>query len=201
MKVLLASRNPNKLREIREKVASLDIQIVTPDDFPGLPEVEEDGETLEENASKKARILHELTHLPTIADDTGLEVDALGGQPGVFSARYAGPYATYRENVLKLIEEMKGIPIEQRQAVFRCVIAYTYDGGTELFEGRVDGLISIEPAGESGFGYDPVFYVPEYGKTFAQLTLERKNEISHRGRAIDAWVEFMQRQTRNTGEE
>lgn len=198
MKVLLASRNPDKLREIKEKVAFLDIQIVTPNDFPDLPEVEEDGSTLEENASKKATILHKLTHLPTIADDTGLEVDALGGQPGVLSARYAGPEATYQDNVLKLIGEMKDIPLERRQAVFRCVIAYVNAGNTELFEGRVNGLISTEPAGESGFGYDPVFYVPEYGKTFAQLSLERKNEISHRGRAIEAWVNFMQRQTNDT---
>jgi XTP/dITP diphosphohydrolase len=193
MKVLLASRNPDKLREIKEKVASLNIQIVTPDDFPGLPEVEEDGETLEENAAKKACTLHELTNLPTIADDTGLEVDALGGQPGVYSARYAGPEATYQDNVRKLIEEMAGVPAEQRGARFRCVIAYVHDEKTELFEGRIDGMISAESAGESGFGYDPVFYVPEDEKTFAQLSLERKNEISHRGRAIDAWVESIQR--------
>ncbi|TKJ39829.1 non-canonical purine NTP pyrophosphatase [candidate division LCP-89 bacterium B3_LCP] len=194
MKILLASRNRDKQREIREKVSSLHIEILTPDDFPDLPEVVEDGDTLEENASKKARTLHQLTGVPTIADDTGLEVDFLNGQPGVYSARYAGPDATYQDNVDKLIRELQGVPEGQRGARFRCVIAYIRDGQLNTFEGKVDGFISKTPAGESGFGYDPVFYVSDEGKTFAELQLERKNAISHRGLALDAWVDHLRKE-------
>ncbi|MCX6640121.1 MAG: XTP/dITP diphosphatase [bacterium] len=191
MKILLASRNKDKAKEIREKVQDLDIEILTPCDFPDLPEVDEDGETLEENAAKKGLELHRITHLPTLADDTGLEVDALGGAPGIYSARYAGPQATYQDNVDRLIMEMAGVPLGKRQARFRCVIAFVQDGDVNLFQGRIDGLISQTPSGNNGFGYDPVFFIPEKGKTLAELSLEEKNEISHRGRALAAWVEFL----------
>ena len=194
MKILLASRNSDKLREIREKVTSLDIEILTPDDFPDLPEVEEDGATLEANAAKKALTLHRLTGLPTIADDTGLEVDALNGQPGVFSSRYAGPDATYSDNVQKLLKELSSVPGEKRGARFRCVIAFAKDGEIDFFEGEVEGTIALQPVGESGFGYDPVFYLPEQDRTFAELSLQEKNNISHRGLALDAWVEYLKNQ-------
>ncbi len=134
MKILIASRNPDKLREIQNKVSSLDIQIVSPKDFPNLPEIEEDGDTLEANAIKKAVALHKLTNLPALADDTGLEVEALDGRPGLYSARYAGPEATYQDNVKKLLEELQGIPEERRGAVFRCVLAYA-SGRDTLREG------------------------------------------------------------------
>ena len=194
MQILFASRNPDKLREIENKVAALDIQILSPDDFADLPGIEEDGDTLEANAVKKALALSELAGLPALADDTGLEVDALGGRPGVFSARYAGPEATYQDNVEKLLRELKGVPTDRRQARFRCVLAYAQEGDVKLFEGAVNGVITTNPAGKSGFGYDPVFLVPEEGKTFAQLPLERKNSISHRGKALDAWVSYLRRQ-------
>ena len=194
MNILLASRNPDKLREIRSKVASLDVKILSPDDFPHLPEVEEDGETLEANAIKKALALCKLVNLPTLADDTGLEVDALNGAPGLYSARYAGPEATYGDNVNKLLQEMKSVPKSNRLACFRCVLAYVVKDDVKIFEGRVNGLITFKAKGFNGFGYDPVFYVPEEGKTFSELPLERKNEISHRGNALDAWVEYLRQQ-------
>ena len=192
MQILLASRNPDKLKEIREKVVDLGIKVLSPSDFPTeLPEVEEDGETLEANAIKKAIALSKLTNLPTLADDTGLEVDALGGAPGVFSARYAGPSATYQDNVNKLLREMENVPTDQRRACFRCVLAYAAKEEVSVFEGRVEGQIITEPRGQSGFGYDPVFLVPEEGKTFAELPLSRKNVLSHRGLALDKWVEHL----------
>jgi len=194
MKILIASRNPDKLREIQNKVSSLDIQIVSPKDFPNLPEIEEDGDTLEANAIKKAVALHKLTNLPALADDTGLEVEALDGRPGLYSARYAGPEATYQDNVKKLLEELQGIPEERRGAVFRCVLAYASGPDVKLFEGAVKGMITDKPQGENGFGYDPVFFIPEEGKTFAQMPLERKNSISHRGLALDAWVQYLRRE-------
>ncbi|HDH58257.1 MAG TPA: RdgB/HAM1 family non-canonical purine NTP pyrophosphatase [Bacteroidetes bacterium] len=194
MKILIASRNPDKLREIQNKVSSLDIQIVSPKDFPNLPEIEEDGDTLEANAIKKAVALHKLTNLPALADDTGLEVEALDGRPGLYSARYAGPEATYQDNVKKLLEELQGVPEERRGAVVRCVLAYASGPDVKLFEGAVKGMITDKPQGKNGFGYDPVFFIPEEGKTFAQMPLERKNSISHRGLALDAWVQYLRRE-------
>jgi XTP/dITP diphosphohydrolase len=191
VKILLASRNKDKLKEVRSRTASLGTDILSPEDFLNLPEVEEDGETLEANAIKKAQILHELTGLPTLADDTGLEVEALQGAPGVYSSRYDGPQATYASNCAKLLREMSGIPEDQRQAQFRCVLAYVEDGQTRLFEGQIRGLITREPQGQNGFGYDPVFYVPELDKTLAQMTLDEKNLVSHRGLALKEWIEYM----------
>ncbi len=192
MKILLASRNKDKLREIREKTASLDVDILSPDDFPDLPDVEEDGDTLEANAIKKALALSKFVNLPTLADDTGLEVDALNGAPGLYSARYAGPDATYLDNVDKLLREMQDVPEGKRSACFRCVLAYVIKEEIHLFEGKVQGIIITEARGISGFGYDPVFYIPEENKTFAEMPLERKNKISHRGLAVDAWVKYIE---------
>jgi XTP/dITP diphosphohydrolase len=196
MKILLASRNKDKLREVRGKVVPLGIEVLTPDDFPSLPEVEEDGDTLEANAEKKAITLHQLTGLPTLADDTGLEVEALQGAPGVYSSRYDGPVATYASNCAKLLREMERIPENRRQARFRCVLAYVLNGRTRFFEGVIEGTITTERSGENGFGYDPVFYSKEAGKTMAQMTLKEKNRISHRGRALDRWIEHLR--ARNT---
>jgi XTP/dITP diphosphohydrolase len=191
MKILFASRNSDKLREVRNKIESLGVELLSPLDFADLPEVEEDGETLEANATKKALTLHRLSGLPALADDTGLEVQALGGRPGVYSSRYAGPGATYADNVEKLLRDMQGIPWANRQARFRCVLALAQKDEVLLFEGKTEGFIGEAAAGQSGFGYDPVFYVPEERRTFAQMTLERKNQISHRGRALDAFVEHL----------
>jgi XTP/dITP diphosphohydrolase len=194
MKILLASRNRDKAREVREKVRDLPIEIVTPYDFSELPDIEEDGETLEENAIKKATELYRLTGLPTIADDSGLEVDVLGGAPGVYSARYDGPDATYTSNVAKVIREMQNVQPNQRQAQFRCVIAYVETNEVHKFIGEVVGIITEYPRGEDGFGYDPIFYIPEKGKTLAEMSVIEKNQISHRGKALDAWVEYMRQQ-------
>jgi XTP/dITP diphosphohydrolase len=192
MKILLASRNRDKFREVAHKAACCGIEVLTPNDFPNLPEVEEDGATLEENACKKALTLHRLTGLPTLADDTGLEVAALDGEPGVYSARFAGPGCSYADNVAKLLTILQGVPPEKRQARFRCVLAFAEKGHVRTFEGWIDGFISSEAAGQGGFGYDPVFYVSEEDKTFAELSLNRKNKISHRGRALDAWINYLQ---------
>ncbi len=184
MKLLLATRNRDKVREIRSVLADLDVELICAADVPDLPEVEEDADTLEGNAIKKAMTLHKMTGLPTLADDTGLEVEALGGAPGVFSSRYAGPDATYADNVQKLLQAMRDVPESRRQAQFRTVIAFAHDGQVETVEGVCRGVITTEPRGSNNFGYDPVFYVPDLGKTMAEMTLEEKNRISHRGRAL-----------------
>ncbi len=194
MKILLASRNQDKLREVQEKVNCLGIEILTPRDFPELPEVEENGASLAENASLKAITLHRVSGLPTLADDTGLEVEALNGAPGVYSARFAGPGATYADNVAKLLKELTGVPLDRRQARFRCVLAYATAARLQYFSGQIEGLIVLEAAGEHGFGYDPVFYVLAEGKTLAQIPIQRKNQISHRGQALDAWVQYLRKE-------
>jgi len=199
MKILFASRNPDKLREVISKVQPFGFEVLSARDFPDLPEVEEDGETLEANAQKKALTLHRLTNLPTLADDTGLEVEALGGRPGVRSSRFAGPGATYADNVKKLLKEMMGVPWENRKACFRCVLAFVESGNARFFEGKIDGFIVDKASGQNGFGYDPVFYMPDEKMTFAELTLERKNQISHRGRALDALVEYLRRSAAHRG--
>jgi XTP/dITP diphosphohydrolase len=164
----------------------LPIDLKTFRDFPDLPEVEETGATLRENAFLKARAYYLATGLPTLADDTGLEIDAMGGQPGVYSSRFAGPEATYAENVAKVLGFMQGIRAKERKARFRCVIAVVFSPTDERFvEGRLEGSITVVPIGTGGFGYDPIFYVPELEKTLAELSAEQKNRISHRGRALE----------------
>ena len=184
MKLLLATRNRDKVREIRSVLADLDVELICAANVPDLPEVEEDADTLEGNAIKKAMTLHKITGLPTLADDTGLEVEALGGAPGVYSSRYAGPDATYADNVQKLLQAMRDVPESRRQAQFRTGVAFAHDGNVETVEGICRGVITTEPRGSNNFGYDPVFYVPDLGKTMAEMTLEEKNRISHRGRAL-----------------
>ncbi|MDZ7363176.1 MAG: XTP/dITP diphosphatase [candidate division KSB1 bacterium] len=191
-KIVLATRNQDKIIEIRDALAGLSIQIFNLDSFPNAPEVIEDGETLEANAIKKALAIHQHTNLPAVADDTGLMVEALDGAPGVFSSRFAGPGATYADNVQKLLRLMKGVPPAQRSAEFRTVIALAVQGKTHVVEGRCRGEITLAPAGSNGFGYDPVFFVPELNKTFAELTLAEKNRVSHRGRALNAFKVLLQ---------
>ncbi len=186
MKVVLATRNRGKIREIKDILSHIEgLEILTLDDFPGIDLPPEDGETFRDNALKKARYVSHKTSLPALADDSGLEVDALGGRPGVYSSRYAGPDATDEENVKRLLDELRDVPFEERTARFRCVIAIVYPSGREeTFEGVLEGTIATEPSGKGGFGYDPVFFVPSMGKTIASISSVEKNRISHRGIAL-----------------
>ena len=186
MKIVVATHNKDKFKELYHCLKSLKIKLLSLDDFPEIGEIIEDGKTLEENALIKARTVNQLTSLPAISDDTGLFVDALNGDPGIYSARYAGENSTYLDNVNKMLYEMKNIPEGKRQAKFSTVMAYV-DGKRELIaEGFVKGIISNKIKGIGGFGYDSIFYVCKKGKTFSEMSIEEKNLISHRSRAIDA---------------
>ena len=202
LKLVIGTRNLKKREELvellsREWPCHLPLKLQGIEDYPDLPEVEEDGETFQENAIKKATTVAKLTGEWAVAEDSGLEVDALGGAPGVRSARYAGevtgprpPEAAYKENNLKLLKAMKGIPPERRTARFRCVIALASpEGLLFVVEGQCEGLVSQEARGEQGFGYDPVFYLPGYGKTFAELGPAVKNQVSHRAQALKKFRE------------
>ncbi|HKI44379.1 MAG TPA: RdgB/HAM1 family non-canonical purine NTP pyrophosphatase [Balneolales bacterium] len=192
-KIVLASRNQNKIEELRAILEPLDIELLAAPDFPELEEVEEDGDTLEANALKKARYVYEVTSLPSLADDTGLEVDALDGRPGVYSARFAGENVTYQQNVEKLLRLLQDWPIlDDRKARFRTVIAFIENQNEHVFEGRCDGHITTDQRGSGGFGYDPVFLPDGFEQTFAELSLETKNEISHRGRAVQSFIEWIE---------
>lgn len=181
--LVVATRNKNKLREFREILQDLQIEIRSLDDFGPTPEAIEDGDSFDENAYKKAIHTAKVLGLPAIADDSGLVVDALNGAPGVYSARYAGENATDEENCSKLISALQGV--ENRKAHFQCVLSIAVPSGPALtYEGRCDGVIIDEERGENGFGYDPIFYFEELGKTFAELTPEEKNKVSHRGKAL-----------------
>ena len=184
MKVVIATHNKDKLKELQKGLSSLSIDLMDLSSFSNIGEIVENGDTLKENALIKAKTVYDLTGIPAIADDTGLEVDALGGKPGVYTARFAGENCSYMDNVNKMLEVMKKIKKSERGAIFKTVMAF-YDGKRELFsEGVVKGIIAEEKKGLGGFGYDPIFYVVEEGKTFAEMTIEKKNIISHRGRAI-----------------
>lgn len=183
-RLVLATRNLDKVREMRQVLADGDWEVLSLEQFPGAPEVLEDGTTIEANAIKKALAIAQHTGLVALADDTGLEVAALGGAPGVCSSRYAGPGATYAENVRKLLRDLVGVPEEERTARFRCVIAIAEGERVETVEGVCEGRITTAPRGNEGFGYDPVFLVPELGLTFAEMSLEQKNALSHRGKAL-----------------
>jgi len=183
-KLVLATHNFHKKTEMYTLLAPLGISIVGLDDFPQIGDIEETGTTLLENSLIKARSVHQITGLPSLADDTGLEVDALDGAPGVYSARFAGENPTYGDNINKLLSKLDGVSSEKRTARFRTVIAFV-DGKMELFtEGIIEGLITVEPRGYDGFGYDPIFLPETESKTFAEMSQERKNQISHRGRAL-----------------
>ena len=183
--LVLATRNRHKVEELVALLGDLGITIRTLDEFPDAPDVVEDGDTCEANAVKKARAIAEFTGLPAVADDTGLEVDALGGRPGVYAARYAGEDATYEDNCRKLLRELTGVPLEKRTACFLTVAAISLPSdGIRVAQGTLEGVIAEEARGTLGFGYDPVFLIPELGKTLAQLSADQKNTISHRAKAF-----------------
>lgn len=185
IKLLVATNNAGKLREYQALLADLPVQLTTPGQEGIELEVEENGASFAENALLKARAYCAVSRLPTLADDSGLEVDALGGGPGVYSARYAGNGATDRQRYEKLLDALRGVPPAQRSARFRCAIALVLPDGTEeITEGECEGIIIDTPRGEHGFGYDPVFYMPALGKTMAELPPELKNRVSHRARAL-----------------
>ncbi|MCH8125778.1 XTP/dITP diphosphatase [candidate division KSB1 bacterium] len=183
-KIVVATNNEDKLNEIKMLLNNLKLNILSKNDFMDFPEMEETGDSLKANALLKARGTFQATGLPSIADDTGLEVSELNGAPGVYSSRYAGTSASYEDNVRKLLNEMENVPIERRGAQFRCAIAFV-DGEHEFtIEDVCKGIIIHSPQGKDGFGYDPIFFVPEYGKSFAEMSPELKNNISHRGKAL-----------------
>ena len=184
MKIVLATHNHDKEIELRNSLRDLGIEICSLSDYPDIGEIEETGTTLLENSLLKARTVSAKTGHSAIADDTGLEVDALDGAPGIYSARFAGLNATYEDNLNKLLSSMEEVPEGKRSARFRTVISFI-DGNQELWtEGHIDGKITDFPRGNAGFGYDPVFYIPQLEKTFAELSTEEKNKISHRGLAL-----------------
>jgi XTP/dITP diphosphohydrolase len=190
--IIVASANSGKLREIKESFKGMDIQVLSLKDFPPLPPVKEDGKTFRANALKKARAVAQHTGRLTIADDSGLEVDYLQGKPGVHSARFAGEEASDADNNRKLLRFLEGVPSSQRGAVFRCVIAIADPTGKESWvEGECKGVIGKHARGTQGFGYDPLFVIPTLGKTMAELPLEEKNRISHRGKALAALKEVL----------
>ncbi len=186
-RLVVATRNRGKLDEIRAILASLPVEVASLADYPEIEPIEEDGATFEANAVKKALHVAASTGHLTLADDSGIEVDALDGAPGVHSARFAGPEATDEANNAKLLELMKAVPDAERTARFRCVVAIaTPEGHLEVAEGVCEGLVARRERGDKGFGYDPLFLVPEWGMTFGELPEGIKNAISHRGRALAA---------------
>ena len=191
--LVVATRNPGKLREIRHLLEGAGIEVVGLDAFPGIPEIEEDGATFAANAAKKAETIAHLTGRPCLADDSGLAVEELGGEPGVHSARYAGVQGDDAANNGKLLRELDGVPAERRQATFCCVMALSLPAvATRLFEGRVTGRILDAPRGSGGFGYDPLFLVDGFDRTMAELPLVEKNRISHRGQALRQVIAHLQ---------
>ncbi len=181
--LVIATRNKGKTQEIKDLLEYFPVDIKNLDDFGPIPHVEEDGDTFDENAYKKASFAARILGLPALADDSGLIVEALDNAPGIHSARYAGENATDQERYLKLLHEMKGKT--NRKATFECVISVAVPTGAALtYEARCEGIIAEEPAGSNGFGYDPVFFYPPFHKTFAQISRSEKNRISHRGKAL-----------------
>jgi XTP/dITP diphosphohydrolase len=195
--LVMATHNPGKVRELAALLGDLEVRLLSLADFPEIPDISEEGATFAQNARAKARAVARLTGLLALADDSGLEVEALGGRPGVHSARYAvdltgGASPTDRDNWMKLLKEMAGIPWERRSARFVCVAALAWpDGRVHTTRGECAGVISFEPKGEQGFGYDPVFWVPEFERTMAELPPAVKNQISHRARALAALKEML----------
>ena len=194
-KVVLASGNPGKVREIGEMLKALDIEVVPQSEFD-VPEADETGTTFVENAIIKARNAAHYTGLPAIADDSGIEVDALNGAPGVYSARYSGPGATDRSNNDKMLAELSGVEGPARSARYQAILVYMSHAGDPtplISQGSWEGLILEQPRGENGFGYDPIFYVPEYDCSSAELSPELKNQLSHRGKALRKLVSLLEK--------
>lgn len=190
--LVIASKNKGKVAEITALVGDLPVRILLLNDFPSIPDVKETGTTFAENAEIKARSMHAATGLTALADDSGLEVDALDGRPGIYSSRFAGENATDKDRCALLLKAMDDVPDEHRTARFRTVACIVGpDGKVHFTEGTCEGVITRQPAGDNGFGYDPVFYLPRLGKTMAQLTSDEKNAISHRGKALRAVVEIL----------
>ena len=193
MKLVIATHNEDKLKEIQAYLESFSFNVLSLNKYPEIGEIIEDGKTLLDNALIKAREVFDKTGLPTISDDTGLEVDGLDGKPGVYSARYAGEECTYLDNVEKLLIDMKKIPIPNRTAQFKTVMVFKDKNQELIVEGVVKGLISRELKGDNGFGYDPIFFVPELGKTFGEMSAIEKNKISHRGNALRNLVDSLKK--------
>jgi XTP/dITP diphosphohydrolase len=186
--LVIATGNPGKITEIQELLTGFPIEIKSLADFGPIPEVAEDGETFDENAYKKASFTAKILGIPALADDSGLMVEALGGAPGVLSARYAGENATDAQRVAKLLKAMKGQ--SHRKAAFECVISIAVPSGPALtYEARCEGLIAEQPTGQSGFGYDPLFFYPPLNKTFGQMTIAEKSQVSHRGKALQELIQ------------
>ena len=190
-KIVFATNNKNKLRELREIMSGL-YEVLSLDDIGCHEEIVEDADTIEGNAKIKADFVTNKYHVDCFADDTGLEVEALGGAPGVYSARYAGEYCSYQDNVNKMLNAMKGQT--NRKAAFRTCIALNLDGKSYCFEGRCDGQILETQRGTDGFGYDPIFLPDGFDQSFAEMSHEAKNAISHRGRATRKLIEFLKDQ-------
>ena len=187
MKLVIATQNKGKVAEFERLLGPKGIEVVSLLDYPDLPEVEETGDSFEANARLKAESIAKLLNLPVLADDSGLVVPYLNGAPGIYSARYAGQPKSDQANIDKLLREMSQARGDQRQAYFvTCLVLASPDHDSYVVEGRAYGTIALEPSGDSGFGYDPVFYVEQEGATFAQIPLSRKNQISHRANAIKA---------------
>lgn len=185
MKIVFASGNEGKVKEVSSILSETGIELVSLNNYSNVPEIIEDGQSFQENALKKARIISEFTGEIVLADDSGLQVDVLNGEPGIYSARYAGPKATDVENNTKLLAKLKNIPAEKRAASFYCVLVlYEKDGSYNSFEGKWQGQIIDERRGTNGFGYDPIFWVPELKMTAAELPSGIKNKMSHRGQAV-----------------
>jgi XTP/dITP diphosphohydrolase len=186
--LVIATGNPGKITEIQERLTGFPIEIKSLADFGPIPEVAEDGETFDENAYKKASFTAKILGIPALADDSGLMVEALGGAPGVLSARYAGENSTDAQRVAKLLKAMQGQ--SHRKAAFECVISIAVPSGPALtYEARCEGLIADQPAGQSGFGYDPIFFYPPLNKTFGQMTIAEKSQVSHRGKALQELIQ------------
>jgi XTP/dITP diphosphohydrolase len=182
--LIIATKNQGKIAEIRDLLARYAVKLKCLDDFGPIPEVEEDGETFDENAYKKASFTAKILGIPALADDSGLMVEALDGAPGVLSARYAGENATDEQRIAKLLKALK--EQARRKAAFVCVLSIAVPSGPALtYEARCEGLIAEQPAGQNGFGYDPIFFYPPLNKTFAQMTLKEKSQVSHRGKALN----------------
>jgi XTP/dITP diphosphohydrolase len=186
--LILATRNPGKIEEIRAFLSPAHprLRLIPMADVKGLPQIAEDGSSFLENAKKKAMLVSTFAGKPALADDSGLEVEALGGRPGVLSARFAGPNATDAENTRKLLDKLTGVPEGERTAAFRCaMVLCAPNGHTMVAVGELSGRILDSPRGTGGFGYDPVFLLPESGRTLAELSMTEKNRISHRARALE----------------
>ena len=189
LEILIATNNLGKVREIKDILDGRQIKILTMKDFPHLPKIEEDGKTYQENAFKKARKISEYTGKICLADDSGLEIDYLKGKPGIYSSRWGN---SDKERIKKVLKLLENVPINKRNAKFVCVVVLVFtDGKTYMVKEECNGIIGFQPKGEHGFGYDPIFLVPEYEKTFAELGDKIKNRISHRGKAMRRMIDII----------